>query len=341
MLQAFPAIHGFPMSGRPLLHTRDLALAVPFIHDLVEPFQFLPDRAAGADIRITGMFLEKMKLFGVNHGTPVLVRSTPLQSYYFVIPLRGTVVGTVNATELRAVPGEALVYAADHCLHAHWSADCMAMVLALPRAELELAARRYAPAAPPAPPLMPKLVLSQGPGRSFANLLACLSAECDGRRDGDGTATVREGLQDLLLASLVQMNAHLWPAGLERVSTRRRRAGVARALDYIHMNAHRTITTAELARAACLSLRALQTGFAECFGVGPMSYAKRYRLERARDELTAADHRDVAVSDLAMRWGFASAGTFTRLYRQQFGELPSQTLKQVPQRSAPARVRWN
>jgi AraC-like DNA-binding protein len=327
-----PGINGFPMSHRPLVQTREASRAVQAIHGLVEPFRFSwihsPPRA---DIRVTGVQLEKLKLFGVYHGAPVQVSSGPLLSHYIVVPLQGDVHGIILGRELHAMPGEALLYPAGSCLNARWSEHCVALVLAIARGDFLAAARRQVPALDGSPALLPKLALNSGPGRSFANVLGCLCAENDSVRDGDGSPGIRAGLQDLLLASLANMNAHLWPRGFERASSRRRRTGVARAVEYIETHAHRAVAPAELARVACLSLRSLQIGFAECFDVGPMTYSRRLRLKRARDELARSDPRDVQLANLAERWGFSSPGAFTRQYRQSFGELPSQTLKAARQ----------
>ena len=133
----------------------------------------------------------------------------------------------------------------------------------------------------------------------------------------------------LRICSLACMNAHLWQPRLKQATTRRRRSGVARAVEHIEKNSHRAVGIAELSRIACLSPRSLQMGFAECFEVGPMTYSRRVRLARAREELTTADPRDVQVSDFAAHWGFPSVSAFTRHYRQNFGELPSQTLKEA------------
>lgn len=318
------------MSRRPLLHTREPIRAVQVIHELVEPFHFSWDQTpAHPDIRVTGVVLERLKLFGVYHGAPVLVHSGLLQSHYLVVPLQGDVIGTINSSRIRAVPGEALLYPAGTRLHAHWSEHCVALVMAIAREELLTAARRYLPTTASVPALMPKLDLSAGAGRSFANLLGCLCAESDRARDGNPAPGVKAGLQDLLLTSLVCMNAHLWQQRLEHASTRRRRTGVARAVEHIERNTHRAVGIAELSRIACLSARSLQMGFAECFEVGPMTYSRRVRLARAREDLTSADPRDVQVSDIVARWGFPSVSAFTRHYRQNFGELPSQTLKEA------------
>lgn len=328
MQHVLPGIHGFPMSQRPLLHTRETTQAVRAIRQLVEPFRFTWGRqTATMDVQVTGAMLERVKIFGVRHGAPVLVSSNPLQSYYIILPLQGEVVGRIQDTNYRASAGEALVFPAGARLHAHWDLDCVAMVLSIAREELEAEFRGLA-AAPDRPLLPAKLLLRSGVGRSFLNILGCLCADCDLQQDGDSLPRIRQSLQQALLVSLLELNRETSSDALqiERASTRRRRAGVARAVDYLHQNAHRKVEVDELAKVAYLSLRSLQVGFLECFGMGPMSYGKRARLLKAREELLCTDRRDVNITDISARWGFACDNTFRRLYRQNFGELPSQTL---------------
>jgi AraC-like DNA-binding protein len=312
------------MERRPLVHTSALSQAVPVIHRLVDPFRFSWTRSpVGADIRVTGAQLDRLGVYGVHHGPPVLVRWAPLRYHYIVMPLHGEMIGQVRGVETRVRPGEALFFPAGTCLHAHWSERCVGLVLSIPREEAELAMRRCGLPPGSASSFLPKLTLTNGPGRTFANVLRCLCIECD--QEGGTVPGVLDGLQALLLTSLMHMHSHLRGPGLEgTATTRRRRDGVARALEYIEQNPRRAVRISELARAACLSPRSLQAGFAEHFGVGPLTYAKRLRLERARAEIeeTAGD---VAIANIAHRWGFGSADTFTRLYQRQFGELPSQT----------------
>jgi transcriptional regulator GlxA family with amidase domain len=49
------------------------------------------------------------------------------------------------------------------------------------------------------------------------------------------------------------------------------------------------------------------------------------RLERARLALMS-DRAGLSIRDVARRHGFLQAGHFARLYRREFGELPSETL---------------
>lgn len=75
------------------------------------------------------------------------------------------------------------------------------------------------------------------------------------------------------------------------------------------------------------SPRKLEYCFNSVLGVSPAKYMRAARLNGVRRELRQCS---AAVQDVAARWGFWHMGEFAAAYRRQFGELPSQTLRQVP-----------
>ncbi|MDF3831733.1 helix-turn-helix transcriptional regulator [Cupriavidus basilensis] len=98
---------------------------------------------------------------------------------------------------------------------------------------------------------------------------------------------------------------------------------VRSAIEFIHAYARDSILVEDIAKAAGVSVRALQVGFATFKSTTPMAYLKRVRLEGVRNELLHSD--DASVAEVAMRWGFKQLGMFAKVYRDAFGELPSQT----------------
>jgi transcriptional regulator GlxA family with amidase domain len=79
---------------------------------------------------------------------------------------------------------------------------------------------------------------------------------------------------------------------------------------------------AELARIAGLSLRQLERLFLRDLGRGIHQHYRTLRLERARRLLRETT---LAVIDVAVATGFASASQFSRAYAQAFSETPSAT----------------
>jgi AraC-like DNA-binding protein len=105
-------------------------------------------------------------------------------------------------------------------------------------------------------------------------------------------------------------------------------AAVRRAAAFIEANADRPITLADIAEAAGVTGRALQSAFRRYYDTTPVGYLRQARLERAYAELQGADPvAGVTVAAVARRWGWASPGQFAAAYQRRFGEPPSRTLR--------------
>ena len=91
----------------------------------------------------------------------------------------------------------------------------------------------------------------------------------------------------------------------------------------------------ELCEAANVSKKTLHNAFRDIMGMSPITYLNRLRLHRAREDLRKLSRRDTTVTDVALRWGFWHFGEFSRAYKNCFGEVPSVTLKQMPDDIAP------
>jgi AraC-like DNA-binding protein len=102
---------------------------------------------------------------------------------------------------------------------------------------------------------------------------------------------------------------------------------VRRAAAFIEAHADQPVTLADIAAAAGVTGRALQSAFRRYYDSTPVGYLRLARLERAYRELRDADPAaGVTVAAVARRWGWASPSRFAAAYQRRFGEPPSQTL---------------
>jgi AraC-like DNA-binding protein len=104
----------------------------------------------------------------------------------------------------------------------------------------------------------------------------------------------------------------------------RSRASLAR--DFIHAHPDRPLTLAEIAANTGVNARTLTRAFQSEFGVGPVGYHRRYRLEHVHLDLAAGNAAEVSVTDVAMKYGFYQLSHFAAAYKAMFGETPSETL---------------
>jgi AraC-like DNA-binding protein len=101
---------------------------------------------------------------------------------------------------------------------------------------------------------------------------------------------------------------------------------VDEALLYIGENAHMAITVADVCEAIDVDYRSLDRAFKERLGHGPKDSILAVRLQGVRRALIDADVSS-RIIDVAGSWGFWHMSDFARVYRNEFGELPSDTLK--------------
>lgn len=106
-------------------------------------------------------------------------------------------------------------------------------------------------------------------------------------------------------------------------------ATLRRAVSFIHDNAHRDISAADIATACSVSVRALQLAFRRHLDCTPREYLRRVRLEHAHQDLvwTLTPDDKLTVTAVAYLWGFTSSSRFSSLHRRAYCVPPSQTLR--------------
>jgi transcriptional regulator GlxA family with amidase domain len=100
------------------------------------------------------------------------------------------------------------------------------------------------------------------------------------------------------------------------------------ALRHLSAHAEQPVTATEIAAVAGVTARALQYAFRRHHDTTPTGYLRRVRLERAHQQLQAADPMtDATVRDIARRWGWANPATFATAYRKHYGVSSGHTLR--------------
>ncbi|GAA2329791.1 helix-turn-helix domain-containing protein [Streptomyces violaceusniger] len=90
---------------------------------------------------------------------------------------------------------------------------------------------------------------------------------------------------------------------------------------------HPELSPPMLARELNVSARTLHRAFATV-GESVMAYIRHRRLEEARLALTAPSGR-LSVSELAAHWQFADSSHFTRAFKKQYGQTPTEYARSI------------
>jgi AraC family transcriptional activator of pyochelin receptor len=131
--------------------------------------------------------------------------------------------------------------------------------------------------------------------------------------------------EELICETVVQLN-RFGCAGRTSLLTKpiRERQLIETAALIYRAELHNPPSLEYLARRLGLNRNKLSDGFREMFGTSPGEYAKRVRLDWARDQVRDGLH---SISVIATATGYSNLSSFTRAYIQQFGCPPSQEIR--------------
>lgn len=146
-------------------------------------------------------------------------------------------------------------------------------------------------------------------------------------RDEGGLAPfAHEEIEQAIMVSFLTTQSHNYSHWLRGDSPTIAPWQARRAADYIEQNWNQPITIEGLSDITQTSARSLFHLFRRAYGVSPMVFARRIRLQRAKAILSDPTP-ETTVTSVGYSCGFSNLGNFARVYSDAFGELPSDTLK--------------
>lgn len=167
----------------------------------------------------------------------------------------------------------------------------------------------------------------RGPGAGWMSGFRCFVNEMDRNDRSWVHSHAAHGLERWLMEGLLLTHTHNYTGFLngDALPVPNRVAGAAIEIMEAHPEWDHTVGS--LASAVGVSARSLQDAFRRHTEHTPMSYLRNVRLERAHQDLLAAEPDTTTVGKVAARWSLQHLSRFASAYHQRFGEHPSVTLR--------------
>lgn len=99
-----------------------------------------------------------------------------------------------------------------------------------------------------------------------------------------------------------------------------------KAEQFIAANLTEDIAAEDIVAASGATSRTLYRAYSQQFSMSPVARLHLCRLYQARNDLLSRRH-GTSITDLAMLYQYSNVGRFAKAYCNEFGELPSDTLK--------------
>ena len=324
------------LDNYPLIRSRSAVEAREMVGRIFSPHRLdVRGSHKGFEARHNRIALGKVALNVLSYGSEVCINPGERGDFYLVLlPLRGRARVSCD-NEDADIDCDTLAV-----LHPHrdtqmvWSSDCAMLMLQVPRSALqshmpeESCSRASAPA--------PRFAISQR--RSYPAIGAWWRAAYDLATNLHqfGSQWMAQpaacgAMENFLLCGLASMlqPAHAGSQIHVPLQASSHTRCVRRAVDYLHAHSHESVCLDDIAKAACVSSRTLETSFQREHQQSPLAYLRTLRLDRMHQALQAAARarQEVSVTELALQNGFSHMGRFAAYYKQRFGCSPSVTLR--------------
>lgn len=312
-----------------LLQTVDVEEARTRVSELFAPHRLNPlTRNASLRFRLNAVQFGAVGLAYLGYGSTVRVISEPAGSYVKVqIPTNGRVEICTGRSEFVADARTASVPDPDTQLKMTFDSTIEQLVVVLDRNALTTQLQRIL-GRPPKEPLQlnTSMDLTTPAAQSWLGTVHMLRTDLEGPA-GLQHPILRRQVEQLIMSQLLAALTHSASDGLVTDASYATPRSIRRADQLIFDHAQEALTVEDLAEAVGLSVRSLQEGFRRHLDTTPTARLREARLIGARAALAAADPTTETVSLIAANWGFHHLGRFAGIYRERWGESPSETLR--------------
>lgn len=288
---------------------------------------YLAKSSSRLDAKIWSRRIRNISLTDISYGADVtIVTENPESFFAIMMPFSGTCVVRRGRRQLRGERGLAAITNPSEPLSMRWSADCAQRIVRIeqPALEAHLSDMLGHPLTSPLE-FAPGMNLAGGDARIFAEEITRVVSLLDREPHPFDQPLAAASVEQMLMTRLLQGAHHNYRDMLGAERTTVPSAMVQEAVNLIENHPEWDHTVGSLARALGVSRRSLERAFRRYMGVSPWKYVQSVRLNRAHDQLLAADPSEVTIGEVARRWGMTHS-QFSAQYHRLYGETPTQTL---------------
>ena len=167
----------------------------------------------------------------------------------------------------------------------------------------------------------PTLDLETSESQSVLNVLGALLREASTQGEGCNQFLLAE-LESALAVTLLFAGEHSLSSALRNQAPSAAPWQVYRAESFIEAHWNTPVTIEAIASATGASARSIYRAFRRTRGYTPLEFARRVRLEKARELVVSGDPA-VSLTQIAQLCGFSDLSQFSKEYARGFGEPPS------------------
>lgn len=317
-------MHADLLQSHPVLRTRDLDEARAAVADRYCDHQLDVLATDLLEVRHNHARSTHLSLNLLSYGADVAIDPGELTDFYLLqIPLCGHARIWHRGEEVDATPEFGTLLNPDRPTQMIWRGDCRKLMVQIDADFLaQVATREIAMDLPGPIRFDPKVDLRGAAGQRLKALAVAMARAVD-----DGSLRLSHQGLSLHAAehALARAMLQAQPSNVSHLLSATQKPGsayhVRRAMAYINAHFHEAIGLDDIASAAGVHRRTLQSVFRSEMGLSPLQYVKNTRLDHACYHLSKR-HNRASVTEVAFDCGYSHLGRFSRDFRVRFGRSP-------------------
>lgn len=311
--------------------TYDLDIAIERITRMFGPHQIEP-AGHGRDIEFehSHVWLDDICINQLAYGRELRNRISEFvdENYCVMLPVEGSYAIEKSKRRVEADSNSITIINPDCPVTLEASSDYRNVSVRISRNAVENALMKHTGERPDKPvQFVPHPQLLKDGAEPLRNLIMQVWRECQQDMSATTFSSVGRELEMLLASMLLMCVPNNYSYSLLGTGEISPSGACEVAAKFLKMNAREDIAMDEIIKVSGLAKTSLYTEFHKYFSTTPMAFLRRERLRIARDTLTSANPDTTTVTKVALDCGFTHFSRFAYYYKQQFGELPSETLQ--------------
>lgn len=244
------------------------------------------------------------------------------QSYCIGLPLKGEQYINVGQKQFLSTPETGVILSPNMSFQMTMTANCEKRMVRLSRFAVEECLRQLLLKNLDQPLVFKPQMDLAGQVKPWVKLFRQLLPILESHNSLVGEQILWQPLEQALIKSLLYLQPHNYS---DQLLGLQRPAYLLSLEDELRTCLMESLTLADIEKRAGVSRDRLYRDFQRYYGIAPMAYFKRLKLDGVRQRLLQA-HADETVSAIALDYGFNQLGRFSQEYKEYFNELPSETL---------------
>lgn len=311
--------------------TYDLDIAIERITRMFGPHQIEP-AGHGRDIEFehSHVWLDDICINQLAYGRELRNRISEFvdENYCVMLPVEGSYAIEASKKRVEADAKSITIINPDCPVTLEASSDYRNVSVRISRNAIDNALVNHTGERPAEPvQFVPHPQLLKDGAEPLRNLVMQVWQECRQNMSVSTFSAVGRELEMLLASMLLKCVPNNYSRRLLGTGEISPSAACEVAVHFLKKNAREDIAMDEIIKVSGLAKTSLYTEFHKYYSTTPMVFLRRERLRLAHDTLTSANPDTTTVTRVALECGFTHFSRFAYYYKQQFGELPSETLQ--------------